>query len=308
MDSMSSVSASSSPIIDKKTLFDRIDKSDNLPVLPDLALKVIYLSEEPDIYPAKVQALISQDPVLAARILQISNSPAYAGQNEILDIGHAVTRLGVKLSLDISLGFLLVDALRSNSKEGQIFDHDRFWRKSVLSAVIANELCGALKIAAKGQMFLSALIQDVGMLVLLTVLGEEYVALTSGQTMHIDWVMREREFLGADHAEVGAYLMSQWGMPEEICSAISNSHALFGTDTSEVDDMQYGVALSGVVAELWMANSEDHLLQDILGVYIDKMGVDAYQITIAAVLEEIPEASNVFDMTLLTAEEMAHIQ
>ena len=55
-------------------LDQRILACDTLPVLPAIAMQIIDLHNDGDLYAAKVSSVISQDPALTAKLLQITNS------------------------------------------------------------------------------------------------------------------------------------------------------------------------------------------------------------------------------------------
>ncbi|MDB4576477.1 hypothetical protein N9091_02060, partial [bacterium] len=71
---------------------------------------------------------------------------------------------------------------------------------------------------------------------------------------------------------------------------------------------QYGVAFAGVLAELWVIEELD---QDVsnraIHEYLSKVGEEKYQNTIESILHAIPGANNLFNMQLLSDEQMASV-
>lgn len=295
--------------MNKDALLDKISHSTKLPILPDIAIRIMQLNNDPDLYPAKVQAVLSSDPVLAARILQVSNSAMFRRSREVTELGEAVAVLGVQLAMSIATGFVIVDSLRNDEVEGSGFDYDLYWRKSILSAIAANELCAQLKIGSRGELFVAALMQDVGMLVLNNIISDKYAQLVRSAKSHFDLVAFEERVFGLSHAEVGAVLLEKWGLPESIRNAVSYSHALFSNATTfDLTDLQYGVSFSGVLAELWISESvEQEVLNKNIRDYLDKVGDDVYKNTVASILDAIPGANEIFNMQLLSDEQMANV-
>lgn len=113
--------------MNRQILIDAISASSKLPVLPHSATQLIALADDPNLYAAQLEAVISGDPVLAARILHVSNSALFARHNEVTNLGAAITLLGVRLTLDLATGIAIVDSLRDTEKYE--FDYDTFWRK-----------------------------------------------------------------------------------------------------------------------------------------------------------------------------------
>ncbi len=293
--------------MNRQILIDAISASSKLPVLPHSATQLIALADDPDLYAAQLEAVIAGDPVLAARILHVSNSALFARRNEVTNLGAAITLLGVRLTLDLATGIAIVDSLRDTEKYE--FDYDTFWRKSVLSAIAANEMYGDLKVASRGDLFVAALLQDIGMLVLLTTIGPKYGQLVSSARSHFDLVELELRAFGIDHAEIGAMLAKRWNLPVALQEAIQGSHALFAEPPAQdLSDLQYGVAFAGVLAELWVIEELD---QDVsnraIHEYLSKVGEEKYQNTIESILHAIPGANKLFNMQLLSDEQMASV-
>jgi HD-like signal output (HDOD) protein len=295
--------------MNKQILLDKISESTKLPVLPDMAIKVLELQNDPEVYPAKVQAVLGSDPVLAARLLQVSNSSMFPCRRKISDLGEALAMLGVNMSMSIAVGLVVVDSLRNHEDLHAGFDYQQFWRKSVLGAVAANEMYGVLKVASRGELFVASLMQDMGILVLLNIAGDKYLKLLNTARSHLDLVELENRVFGVDHAEVSQALLKAWGLPEKLQRAVGRSHALFGEETTfDLNDLDYGVAFSGVLSELWIAESSNpDTMQRTISDYLDRIGEDAYCNTVTSIVEAIPGANEVFNMTLLSSEQMANV-
>jgi HD-like signal output (HDOD) protein len=75
------------------------------------------------------------------------------------------------------------------------------------------------------QCFLAGLLHDVGRIILASGLPEQYAKVwnTAGQQGLLLWQAEQAEF-GATHAEVGAYLLGLWGLPNPIIEAIALQH------------------------------------------------------------------------------------
>lgn len=293
----------------KQALLDKITQSTKLPVLPDMAIKVMELQNDPDLYPAKVHAIIGNDPVLAARLLQVSNSSMFPCRREITDLGEAIAMLGVNMALSISMGVVVVDSLRSSEDANAHFDYQQFWRKSILGAIAANEMYAVLKVASRGELFVASLMQDIGILVLLNIVGDKYAKIVSAARSHLDLVELEKRVFGVDHAEVGEALLKAWGMPVVLQQAVGSSHALFSDSSSNnLTDLEYGTAFSGVLSELWIAESlNSEVMNNNIADYLERIGEDAYKDTVNSIVDAIPGANEVFKMELLSIEQMANV-
>ena len=73
--------------------------------------------------------------------------------------------------------------------------------------------------------FSAGLLHDVGQLILATGLPEEYAAVLQGAKDQGRPVWQvEQEHFGATHADVGAYLLALWGLPNPIVEAVAMHH------------------------------------------------------------------------------------
>lgn len=293
----------------KQKLLEKISQSSKLPILPDIAVRVLELKDDPELYPAKVRSVIAADPVLSARILQVANSAMFNKRRQVTDLGEAVTTLGVELSMSLATGLAVVDSLRLDELETSEFPYETFWRKSILSAIAASEMASQLNVNSRGELFVAALMQDIGMLALNSISGERYGKLVRLARSHLDLVELEERAFGVNHAEVTAVLLKKWDLPESLCEAAELSHSLFSDDTTyELSDLQYGVALSGVLAELWIADApEQEVLNNTIHAYLDKVGEDTYRSTVSNILDSIPGANEVFKVELLSEAQLANV-
>ena len=115
----------------KSALTQRIVACDTLPVLPAIAMKIIELHNDDDLYAAKVAGVISQDPGLSAKLLQITNSSFFPFRREVTNITQAIAILGVNLAMSVALSSALIKMLRDSESSKHAFDHQRYWRKKV---------------------------------------------------------------------------------------------------------------------------------------------------------------------------------
>ena len=95
----------------EQALIERIDKDKiELPVLPQVAGRVMALANDPSADAARLSALIHQDQALAAHVLKIANSPAYMPRTPIMSLQHAVAMLGVNQLSEIAVTISLKSA------------------------------------------------------------------------------------------------------------------------------------------------------------------------------------------------------
>lgn len=195
--------------------------------------------------------IISRDPTLSAEILTIVNSAWFGLRREIKTITHAVTLLGVDAVCSLASAFALRDGLKQFDGNG--FDYASYWRRSVLAATAARVLGISARMRNHEEVFLAALLQDIGMLVLAASFPEIYGELVgSTEGNHVRLQTMERDRIGTDHVDMGVWLQETWHLPAVFREAVKGSHDFSQTEADD-DDLKLVrcVALSGRLADIW---------------------------------------------------------
>ncbi len=283
------------------SLEERLAKCSSLPSLPSVAVRVIELGQDPDVDPAEVARIISLDPALAAKLLKIANSPLYALRRKVDNLRQGLMLIGLNAALTLALSFSLVGGMRSPGGRGM--DHGHYWRRSILAGIASRILGEQVGLKNLDELFLAGLLQDLGMLVLDQVMGEEYGEILAGTSGHAEVVAAERGALGSDHAEVGAWLMESWNLPDSLRSAVLHSHDEAGADAVDGLPLQC-VSLSGQVADVLLNRGVDHAGEVIAALCVGQrlMDAEAFERVIDRVVASVPEASKVFEIDLLGQE------
>ena len=140
-------------MINKDLLIQSILESDELPTLPTVASKLITLTSKEDTTLADIGELVAQDISLSAKILKVSNSAFYSFPQQIGSIKQAVSILGMNAvrSLVLSFSFL---TMRGGKVETR-FDFEKFWEKSLASAVTAKLILEHVKGVEAEEVFVS---------------------------------------------------------------------------------------------------------------------------------------------------------
>jgi HD-like signal output (HDOD) protein len=197
----------------------------NLPSLPALQNQLTEELRKDSPAMERVAEIVSRDIGMTAKMLQLVNSAFFGMAQPISNPLDAVTYLGLNTvrSLALSVGIFS----QYDAKMCRLFSLDvlarHSWDTGVLARGVAQMERQELKIL--DQCFLAGLLHDVGQLILATGLHEEYadvIARTGQQNLPV-WQV-ELEFFGASHADVGAYLLALWGLPNPIIEAVAMHH------------------------------------------------------------------------------------
>ena len=180
--------------------------------LPEAFLQLKKVLEQEDFSMADVALAISQDPALTVRLLRLVNSPFYGLSGEIDTVFRAITMIGTKQVYDLALATSVAQTF--DKMDSKVMDMERFWRRSVLTALAAKRLALACDVSDSERLFVAGLLHDIGHLVMYQGLPELCLqaiieARESGRSLY----QVERELCNLDYARVGGALMRQWQLP-----------------------------------------------------------------------------------------------
>jgi len=196
-----------------------------LPTLPSLYLELVaeLKLEEPS--PERVARIIATDPAMNAKIIQMANSPFWGLRTTITQPREAVLFLGLgtisALVLSIHV-FSCFDARRLASCK--LSD---FWAHSTMVSGFTRGIARFEKCdpALVGEATIAGLLHDLGKLVLANSLPAFYMeSMKLATTENIPAWQAEQRVLGASHAEIGAYLLALWGLPQRVVEAVAWHH------------------------------------------------------------------------------------
>ena len=172
-----------------------------------------------------VGKLISQEPVMSAKILQVVNSAFFGLTREISDATESVMVLGAER---IKALILLAGVFSQYSgAKCPGFAPESVWGHSIQVGAFARAIALAeTKNARTAEAaFTAGLLHDIGKLVLAGNLPEMYDTVQKLKTSkRITAREAELEILGTTHAELGACLLATWGLPLPILEAIACHH------------------------------------------------------------------------------------
>ena len=205
--------------MDLPTLEMRIARSENLPIISEVAVSILRLAKDENTAARTYVKVIERDPALAAKVLRIASSPAY-GVGDVPSISRAISVLGIShlKNLAISLSYQQSMETRSKAEEFNSIDS---WRHSLATASAAQILATLVCPERAEELYLAGLLHDVGLLAMdkfcPAILN---LAIRRARSEKVPLHVAETEANGYDHSAVGALLVERWGLKKSIQSAI----------------------------------------------------------------------------------------
>lgn len=194
-----------------------------IPPFPQVAIRILQLTNNEDVSMSQVSALISSEPAFSSEVLTIANSALYGGRFPVTNALQAVALLGTKnlrgLCLTVGVRAYLGDS-RSNPSLRAM------WRHSLACALIAQQLARAGSISS-AEAYTAGVLHDIGRLGLAVISGKEYATLLDTHRGSASSILQpEHDLFGFDHCEVGRHLIQDWELPPGFSSIVSEHHSV----------------------------------------------------------------------------------
>jgi HD-like signal output (HDOD) protein/prolyl-tRNA editing enzyme YbaK/EbsC (Cys-tRNA(Pro) deacylase) len=202
----------------------RLEETLDMPPMPETAQKIIDLRMDPDAETEELAKLVNQDPGLAAQVISWANSPYYGIASPIVNVQEAVVRvLGFDLVINLALGLSLGRTLEVPKDGPQ--GYTPFWQQSVYTAAMMSELVRALPPASRptqGIAYLCGLLHNFGFLILGHVFPPHFKMVNRHieANPQINRYYLEQHLMKLTREQISSNLFQQWGLPEEVCTAI----------------------------------------------------------------------------------------
>lgn len=221
----------------------RLNQITELPTLPVVVQKLNSAVSDPKVDANRIAELLKDDVAISAKLLKVVNSALYSGKEPITSIQMAVARLGMNGVRNVVTSVAIFSAFGSSDQDA--FDRNEFWRHCIFAghaaAVLHNKAnCPFKRPYPKDMLHLCGVMHDVGRLVLDQFFHDQFMeALAVGEQEMLPLCDAERDVIGADHAEVGAWLATRWSTTEALVQSIRWHH-----DPSQSgDEYRYLVSL-----------------------------------------------------------------
>ena len=182
-----------------------------LPSLPDVALQVREQCEKDEASLQTIADVLSQDPALSVRLLQLANSSLYRTRESADNIQAAIARLGLKLVRDLIMGLAMKQIYQASTDVLE----ERFrelWLASVKTAAIARMLAMDHRHLNPEQAMLAGLTHNIGALPILMLAEDDDELFDNADALH--------QVICQAQGDVGAHIFRSWHFPEFMIGVV----------------------------------------------------------------------------------------
>lgn len=209
---------------------------------------------------------------MATKVLQLANSAFLGVRGQVSSLLQALSLIGTEMVRTLVLSVHVFAQFDGNSEIAAylpaLWDHCAAVG-AIAQRIASSERCPKVLVE---ESFTAGLLHEVGKVVLLAELPREYrPILRAAASGPCDFLALEQQHLGCTHAQVGAYLISIWGLPAPLVHAVAYHH-----QPSESDETQFSSLTAVHAADAIVSATEELPLNrdvDLDLTYMERLGL-----------------------------------
>lgn len=192
--------------------------------MPEVLARILDLLADPNSQMAELAEALSHDQALVARLIAVSNSALYGGSHEISSVNQAVVRLGTRTIRSLVVAASTRTLFPADATHVGVTGHE-LWQHSVECGLTSRRVASTVRYADPEEAFVGGVLHDVGKVVMLLNLSDEYRRVLKLQASSGSGsVAAEAAVLGFDHTMVGELLLDRWNMPDVLTACVRHHH------------------------------------------------------------------------------------
>ncbi|MGD9591945.1 MAG: HDOD domain-containing protein [Candidatus Berkiella sp.] len=215
-----------------------------LPTQPEVAVRLRECAEDPNLSPEKLAQIISHDPAMTAKLIQVANSPLNRGTVTIFSLPNVISRLGIQYVCNVASGLAMQQIFQATNENIDKLMHDA-WSSSAHVAAYSHVLAKNYSAIPSDVASIAGLMHQIGILPILSYVQDH------------DDLANDISFLTIllrdNHAKIGVALLKTWQFPPEIYNLPQNLYKSTDTDIPIAD-------LKHIVQAALFKTNEDHKL------------------------------------------------
>ena len=247
----------------------------SFPSMPATGAKMLRMLEDPETTVDEIEDVLRHDPGLTGNVLRLANSAYFGIPSKVASTRQAVLLLGLKKLIQLVIASC-VNAVMDKPVPGYNMPPGDLWRHSIAVSIASEALVKDKKHIDAEDIFTSALLHDIGKLILGHFVKEEREAIEKIADTGVPYVVAENMVLGTDHAEVGAQILGQWAFPRDVIDAVRWHH-----DPDFIDRRRPAidiVYLANVLCQTGENGSKpEDYSSDLSPAVIERLGLDVAQ-------------------------------
>lgn len=255
-----------------------------LPTLPDLYHELTVELASENCSAERISRIIARDVTVSAKVLQLVNSAFFGCSHEIESVSQAVTLLGTETINSIVLTTCVFK--KFDLRDVSTFRINNIYSHSIRVGLLASKLIrrAGLDSRMAEEVLLAGMMHDIGILVLIDSGDKRWRDLyLESRTSERSLSELEKKHFGVTHSEVGAYLLSVWGLPSTVVADVAFHNKPGAAPIHEF----------GSLAALYLANAYDD--QSASNLDVDTWDIDREYLTAIGYDGQLNDTLEFFD-------------
>jgi HD-like signal output (HDOD) protein len=199
----------------------------HMPPLSTTVNKLLEICNDPHALPSEMAQIISLDPVLTGKVIQLINAVYYALPGRIGSLNRAIILLGINTVTNQALSTTILEKFSGTGTRSGIC-MDAFWAHSIGVGVTAKIIAVRLDIPRKGweAYFVAGLLHDLGKIPLGLINPTAYEQITFNEhRTGLTSVRLEQRMLGMHHCSVGGMIAEKWRLGDALNDTLRHHHS-----------------------------------------------------------------------------------
>lgn len=213
------------------------DQKTQIPTLPVVLTNIMRVASSETASASDLADFISRDQAMTNKVLRLANSAYFRSSRKVDSIMRAIIVIGFNEIVTLTIGMGVFSALSKSNLHG-LLDMNGLWLHAIGCSSAVKAILGKAGAqtgnvrrlmpgdpSEKEQVFLSALLHDVGKVIFAVYFPEEYrTVLREAAKTQVPLYRKERELLGLDHARLVGLIMERWNFPSSIALPCTYHH------------------------------------------------------------------------------------
>lgn len=205
----------------RKEVKKKLRRLEGLPTLPPIIQRLNQMIDDERTSLGQIAEVIEKDQVITTKVLRLANSAFYGFPKKVSTVQQAMILLGINVLKILIMTSSIFEIIHKEDVG--------LWEHSVGVAACSKIVAEKIGVNDPQEIATAGLLHDLGRVIIKVAFKEEYKRILELISQEVDPLYAEKEVLGIDHAEIGAFLMQQWNLPERLVEAVASHHNLENT-------------------------------------------------------------------------------
>lgn len=200
----------------------KIDAAPRLASLRSIGAALSDLVYAENSFTSQIAEIIRRDPSLTSRLLKLVNSVFFGLSQRVNNIEEAIFYLGLRQIRELALATPIIEDFDKLHGDFKRAEWHKLWRHSIGSGIVTREILNLAGLVFDDDTdYIVGLVHNVGKIVMATAFQPQFAELLEAKvSTPAEYSALEKELIGWDHAQIGAYYLTKHHLSAEIVEPV----------------------------------------------------------------------------------------